>query len=180
MNDSNLYTKIEMPEGVEVKLEGTTLHVKGPKGDISRPFADPVLERKVSGNAVELSYLRDTKAQKRKLNSTIAHVKNMIKGVNEGFTYTLKICSGHFPMSVNLKNGVFEVKNFVGESVPRRLKIIEGVDVAVNGDDITVQANNKEKAGQVAASIEKLCKRPGFDKRIFQDGIYITAKPTRY
>jgi len=50
----------------------------------------------------------------------------MIRGVTEGYTYKLKICSGHFPMNVSLKGDVLEIKNFIGESVPRKLKIKEG------------------------------------------------------
>jgi large subunit ribosomal protein L6 len=100
----------------------------------------------------------------------------MIKGVQEGFTYKLKICSGHFPMSVALKGNTFEIKNFIGEKVPRTLKIKQGADVKIEGDQITVHATDKELAGTTAGAIEKLTRRPGFDKRIFQDGIYITEK----
>ena len=79
-------------------------------------------------------------------------------------------------MNVSLKGDVLEIKNFIGEKVPRTLKIRPGASVKINGDEIVVEAINKEIAGQTAGSIEKLTKRPGFDKRIFQDGIYIVEK----
>ena len=70
----------------------------------------------------------------------------------------------------------FIIKNFLGESVPRKIKIPVGVKVKIAGDQVTVEADTKEAAGQVAASIEKLTVIKGRDLRIFQDGIYITYK----
>jgi large subunit ribosomal protein L6 len=56
------------------------------------------------------------------------------------------------------------------------LQIKEGATVKVEGDLINVTSTNKETAGQVSADIEQLTRRPGYDKRIFQDGIYIINK----
>ncbi len=100
----------------------------------------------------------------------------MLRGVTEGHTYKLKVCSGHFPMSVSVKEGVLEVKNFIGEKVPRRLMIKDGVTVTAEGDVIVVTGHDKERVGNQAAAIEQLMRRPGFDRRIFQDGIYLTEK----
>ena len=46
----------------------------------------------------------------------------------------------------------------------------------MDGENITVESADKELAGQTAADIETLTKRPGFDKRIFQDGIWMVSK----
>jgi predicted PurR-regulated permease PerM len=80
------------------------------------------------------------------------------------------------PMTAAVKGNMFEVKNLFGESKPRLLKLIPDVTVKVNATEITVEGIDKEKVGQTAASIESLTKRPNFDKRIFQDGIYIVSK----
>ena len=79
-------------------------------------------------------------------------------------------------MSVSSKDGKFEVKNFIGERIPRVYKLMDNVEVKIEGDIIVVSSANKEVAGQTAASIEQLCKRPGFDSRTFQDGIYLIEK----
>ena len=50
------------------------------------------------------------------------------------------------------------------------------MSVKVEAKDVIVESVDKELAGETAASIEELTKRPGFDKRIFQDGIYIYYK----
>lgn len=148
----------------------------GPKGELSREILARKLTISANSEALTIEAKDATQQQKNLLFTYKAHIKNMIRGVLEGFTYKLKICSGHFPMNVTLKGNELEVKNFIGEKVPRHLNIKEGADVNIEGDQITVTSNSKEIAGQVAADIEQLCKRPGFDKRIFQDGIYITEK----
>ena len=102
-----------------------------------------------------------------------------MKGANEGFVYRMKICSGHFPMNVSNTKEEFSVKNFLGEKVPRVLKIKPGVDVKIEGDAVIVESNSKELAGQTAANIEKLTKIKNRDLRVFQDGIYITEMAGR-
>jgi large subunit ribosomal protein L6 len=79
-------------------------------------------------------------------------------------------------MKITYKNNVLEVKNYMGETVPRTLTIKPGVDVVVKEPEITVTSPNKELAGTTAAAIEQLTKRANFDRRVFQDGIYITSK----
>lgn len=176
MKHEELLETIKVPEGCTFTLNNKLMSVKGPKGELSRSVPDKKIKIDVKGNEVVLSYKNATKREKRMLLTTRAHINNLIKGVLEGFVYKLKICSGHFPMNVSLKGDVLEIKNFIGEKVPRTLKIGTGASVKINGDEIVVEALDKEVAGQTAASIEKLTKRPGFDKRIFQDGIYITEK----
>ena len=88
----------------------------------------------------------------------------------------MKIVYSHFPITVEIKDNFVIIKNFIGEKVPRILKLKEGAKVTVNGDVIEVESIDKELAGQVSADIEKMTKRAHFDKRIFQDGIYIIEK----
>ena len=79
-------------------------------------------------------------------------------------------------MTVSVSDTELVIKNFLGEKVPRKVKIKQGVKVNVDGSQLTVQGPDKEITGQVAADIEQATRRPGFDKRIFQDGIYIIDK----
>lgn len=171
-----LQEKIALPSGVTVSVTGTNVHVKGPKGESTRIIGSRNVVFKVEGNQVTVSAHHATKNDKRMLQTNAAHLRNMIKGAHEGHVYKLKICSGHFPMSVTLKGDLFEVKNFIGEAVPRQLKVRQGVKVTIAGTDITVESPNKEWAGSQAAAIELLTRRPGFDTRVFQDGIYIVEK----
>ena len=120
-----------------------------------------------------------TLRHKRLINTYKAHLKNIFKGVTAGHSYVLKICSGHFPMNVALKGKNLEVKNLFGETIPRVLEIPEGAQVKVEGDKINVTGIDKELVSRCAAGIEQLTRRPGFDKRVFQDGAYIIEKDGR-
>lgn len=168
--------KVDIPEGVTVTVTDNVVSAKGPKGEVSKKLEAPGTEIKVEEGAVALVAKDANKVQKNLLFTFKAHVKNLLIGANEGYSYKLKICSGHFPMTVAVKGNTVEIKNFIGEKVPRVLTLKEGAEVKINGDDIEVTSVNKEIAGQVAADIEKMTRRPGFDRRIFQDGIYITEK----
>ncbi len=123
-----------------------------------------------------LNAKKANKKGKKVIETFKAHIKNLLKGVSEGHKYLLKICSGHFPMAVSSTKEEITIKNFLGEKVPRKLKIKEGAIVKVEGDQIVVEGSNKEIAGQVSADIEQLTRRPGYDSRIFQDGIWLVSK----
>ncbi|MGV8168565.1 MAG: 50S ribosomal protein L6 [Candidatus Nanoarchaeia archaeon] len=176
MEKEGIQETIAFPSNCEFKQDKTIITIKGPKGEITRTLPDKQIKLIKQGEELIIKYEKSSKREKKNLFTTRAHLKNMVKGVQEGFTYKLKICSGHFPMSVAIKNNVLEIKNFIGEKVPRTLKLKQGADVKIEGDTITVHALDKELAGTTAGAIEKLTRRPGFDKRIFQDGIYITEK----
>ncbi len=176
---SGLEVIIELGEGVKAQLENRELTVTGPKGEIKRKIIEPAINFNITSEHIKISTKKDSKSQKKALNTLTAHLNNLVKGVKEEYVYKLKICSGHFPMNVSVKGDVFEIKNFIGEKVPRTLKIMSGAQVNIQGEIIEVKSINKEVAGQVAASIEKLTRRPNFDKRIFQDGIYIIEKDGR-
>ena len=79
-------------------------------------------------------------------------------------------------MNVSMSGAQFIVKNFLGEKIPRVLHIKEGAKVTISGTEVVVESINKEIAGQVSADIEQLCRITNRDRRIFQDGIYITQK----
>lgn len=176
MNIELLKGTVNIPSGVTVTEKQGTFTVKGPKGEVSRRVYQERLDFAVEGDTVTVSSKNATKREKTILFTTVAHIKNLVQGVTEGHSYKLKVCSGHFPMAVAVKGDVFEVKNFLGEAVPRRLKLNPKIKVAVEGVVVTVDGVDVEETGQQAARIEALCRRVGFDKRVFQDGIYITHK----
>lgn len=170
---------VEIPEKAEAKLAGRVLTIKGPKGELSREILFPRILLDVERNKISLSSKNATKREKTQFGTIKAHIKNMIKGVLEGHVYKLKICSGHFPMNVSATADALTVKNFLGEKVPRVVKIKKGVKVTVDGTEVTVEGTDIEKAGQAAADIEQLTRITNRDIRIFQDGIYITRKSKR-
>lgn len=171
-----LIKETELPEGVIAELKERFLLVKGQTGEVKREIKHPDISIKIENKKIILRHMANTKEAKKMLGSLTAHIKNMIKGSLQKHVYTLKICSGHFPMNVNVTNNKLTVKNLLGEKVPRVLQLKEGADVKVEGDMIYVTSINKETAGQVSADIEQLTRRPGYDGRVFQDGIYLVNK----
>jgi large subunit ribosomal protein L6 len=176
MRIENYSETVELPEKVSAQVADGMVTVKGPKGELSRSFRNPKIAVATEGGEVKFTAALFTKKEKTQLGTFIAHLKNMLKGVTEGHEYTLKVCSGHFPMNVTCTNNQLIVKNFLGEKVPRILRLGTSVKVIVEGDKITVQSISKDGAAQTAASMELLTRRTSFDKRIFQDGIYIVNK----
>jgi len=170
---------IEIPEGVEVNLEGKTLNVKGKEGEIKKTFNIVKLVFEIKENQIVIGNKKATKSEKRMMNTIASHIKNMIKGVQEKYEYKLKICFSHFPITVEVQGNEAIVKNFLGEKIPRKVKILEGVEVKVDKEIITITSHNKELAGQTAANFEKATKVGARDRRVFQDGIFITSKNGR-
>jgi large subunit ribosomal protein L6 len=168
--------EIEIPEGVEVKVEYRTLSVKGPKGENQKTLLHPYISASVKDNKVTLLVKNANKKDKTMMGTFQAHVRNLIQGIHEGFVYKIKVCSGHFPMTLTKEDEVVVINNFMGEKVPRKAKILPGVEINIEGDIITISSFDKEKAGQSAANIELATRRSGFDKRVFQDGCYVIEK----
>lgn len=171
-----LTKRVELPEGVTAEIAGETVKIKGPKGEVERNLVFPTLKIKQEGNQLVLEPIKFTKKEKTMINTFESHLKNMIKGVTEGYVYKLKICSGHFPMNVAVNGNEVIVKNLFGEKIPRKAKIEEGVQVKINGTEVEIEGVDKEKVGQTAGNIEQSCRITNRDRRIFQDGIWITHK----
>ncbi len=172
----DLEKEIVMGEGVQATLEGPVLKVKGPKGEVERNFLHPKIVLEIKDNKIVFHVKKATKKEKKEISSFASHTKNMVEGVVEPHVYKLKICSGHFPMNVAVSGRELVIKNFLGESVPRKVLLPEGVDVKINGTEIVVSSPNKESSGHAAAKIESLCRITDRDRRIFQDGVYIIHK----
>ncbi len=172
----NITNEIGIPNGVNVSVSDNVLLVKGPKGEIKKEMNQHIISIKVEHQKIMFESKRNTKEDKKIMGSLVAHFKNMLRGSMENHNYVLKICAGHFPMNVSVSGSKLIVKNFLGEKVPRTLELKHGADVKVEGDIIKVTSASKETASQVSADIEQLTRRPGFDTRVFQDGIYIINK----
>lgn len=168
---------VDVPQGVTVEVSGTSVKIKGPKGECSRTFVVPHVDISKKAEGIVLSAKNATKREKSKINSVRSHLKNMIAGVQSPYVYVLKVCSGHFPMNITLAGNKFSVKNFLGEKVPRVSEIPQGANVKVEGDKITVTSVDLEVAGKTASNLEQLTRIARRDRRIFQDGIHLVQKP---
>ena len=175
----DLNETLEIPQGVTFDyVEGYAI-VKADKNEVKKKIYHPSVELKKQDNNVVLSAKNASKREKKLIGTYKAHLNNMFHGLKEGFTYTLKICSGHFPMNVSVNNNVFTVKNLFGEKIPRTFDVPQWVSIKVEGENVVVSSPDKDLAGHTAASIEQLCRITNRDRRIFQDGIWIIEKGKR-
>ena len=171
-----LTTRIEIPEGVEVSVDGSKVTVKSGDKKNEREFDLLSIKLEKKGNEIILEEKKASKKEKRRMNTIASHIKNMLKGIKEKFEYKLKICFSHFPITVELKGNEAIIKNFLGERFPRRVKMPEGANIKIDKEIITVDSYDKEIAGQAAANFEMVTRIVNRDRRIFQDGIFITSK----
>ncbi len=174
-----LEVEVPLTQGTTANYTDSMITIKGPKGEISKKLRFPNVYVKVESNNVLIGTKRFTQNEKKIIHTYRAHIKNLIKGVNEGFIYNLIVVFTKFPITVELKGSKFNVKNFLGEKVPRSLEIPTDVKVEIKDKKIIVSGIDKEKTGQVSASIEQLTKISHLDRRVIQDGIFITEKPHR-
>lgn len=170
-----LFVEIEIPEGVTVSLDNGTFTIKGHEGEVNKKINLDKLDVEI-GNIIKIGNIKATKREKRMMNTICSHLENMIQGVKEKWEYELKICFGHFPFTVKQEGNKVIIKNFLGEKINRKVKLIKGVDVELGKEIIKLRSVDKELAGQCAANFEAATKIKGRDKRIFQDGIYIIKK----
>ena len=169
--------EIEIPESTAIEIEDGEIRARGTFGEVKRTLSYPLIEITKKENKIILSSRKQTKTVKMFMNTYKAHIQNMIKGINEPFTYQLKICSGHFPRVVTMENRRIVIKNFLGEKIPRKTQVIPPeVNLKIEGDLITITSPDKESAGCVASDIEQATRITGKDRRRFQDGIFLVEK----
>jgi large subunit ribosomal protein L6 len=168
--------KVKIPDGVKVQLEGTTLKVAGPKGELERNVRFPQVTITIDGKEVVIA----TESRKKEITAMVgtfeAHTKNMCRGVLDGFEYRMKVVYSHFPIQLKLLGNKLEISNFLGEKKARYAKIEPGVSTKVASDEVVLTGINRELVGTTAANIEHATHIRNRDPRVFQDGIYIVQR----
>ena len=171
-----LLTKVAVPEGVTVEVSPSSFKAtaNGKTNERTFKFKGVELAKEDSEIAVKLKLER--RDHRAKGLAIAAHLKNMMKGVKDGFEVKLSAVHSHFPMNITAKGELVEIVNFLGEKKARKSKILPGCQVEVKGKDIVVKGHDKEAVGQTAANLEKATRMTKKDRRRFQDGIYIVKK----
>jgi len=167
---------IEVPNGVEVKVNGRIVSVKGEKGELTKDFSEAPVSVQFEGKEIKVQANWPRKREAALVGTVCSHIQNMITGVTKGYTYKLKIVFSHFPISVKVKENMVSIENFTGERSPRWARIMGNVRVSAKEDDVIVQGVNIEDVSQTAANIEHATKVKRKDPRIFLDGIFIYEK----
>ena len=145
---------VEIPSGVEVKLSGTTVSVKGPKGELKRDL-HPRMRISHEGNTITVQRESDHRLDRSLHGLTRTLVSNMVTGVTKGFERVLEINGVGYKAEVK---GSVLVLN-MGYSHPVNFELPKGVSATVEKlTTIKLASIDKELVGQVAANVRSVRK----------------------
>ncbi|MEK6858853.1 MAG: 50S ribosomal protein L6 [Nanoarchaeota archaeon] len=167
---------VTIPQGVTCALHGRSLACSKGSVSVSRAFSIPGSSVEVREGSIVLTALRANRRTRAYLKTARAHIMNLFEGLSTPYVYELEICNVHFPMTVKVEGNKFVVTNFLGEKEKRMATIVPSTVVEVKGSKVFVSSPNLEAAGQTAANIEKATRILKRDRRVFQDGIFLTSK----
>lgn len=141
---------VSVPKGVQIDVNGMTVKVKGPKGELSRTFVAPVTIAMNNGE-LQVSRPSDAPAVRALHGTTRALINNMVTGVSQGFTKSLVVEGVGYRAEMKGKQLVMAL----GYSHPVPVDPPDGITFAVDEKTktITVSGIDKEVVGQVAADL---------------------------
>ena len=145
---------VQIPAGVTVTVNGTNVHVKGPKGELDRTFSD-LVTIKEEGEEILVSVNDDSREANAQHGLTRTLIHNMVLGVSEGFMKQLELTGVGYRVALKGK----DLDLSLGYSHPVIHKAPENITFEVpDNTHINVKGISKEQVGQVAAEIRM--KRP--------------------
>ena len=145
---------IAIPEKVEVTIDGATLTVKGPKGELTRDFKMDIISLEKTDEGIALTQKEDSTFGQSLLGTYASHVRNMIEGVTNGYEKKLILDGVGFRVAVAGKN----LDMALGFSHPVSVEIPEGLTVTAEKNNVTVQGIDKESVGSFTAMVRGLKK----------------------
>jgi len=144
---------VDIPSGVQVDLKGSNVHIKGPKGELSRVFSS-LIGIKMENNQLNITRNSEEPAERALHGTTRAVLANMIHGVSKGFEVVLEVEGVGYRAEMDGKNLALHV----GYSHPVKMEPPMGVTFETDPKtrQIKVLGFDKELIGQVAANIRKV------------------------
>lgn len=140
---------IEVPQGVEVKMDGNTVTVKGPKGELTRSLHSDITVN-IQENEITFERPSNNKEHRALHGTTRSLISNMVIGVHKGFEKTLDIIGVGYRAQMQGKKLVLNA----GYSHPVEIEAAEGIEIEVpKNTQIIVKGIDKELVGAVAANI---------------------------
>ena len=162
---------VAIPSGVDVTVDGSTVTVKGGKGELTRTFKDIISIKVEDGNVI---VERPDDSREAKSLHGLTRIHNMIIGVSEGYSKKLELVGVGYRAA--LKGTDLELQ--LGYSHPVVVPAPENITFEVPSQtEIIVKGISKEQVGQVAANIRAWRKpEPYKGKGIRYEGEYVRRK----
>jgi large subunit ribosomal protein L6 len=143
---------IPVPKGVTIAIDGNTVKVKGPKGELTRAFAHGITVGQ-EGETLSVKRISDEENHKALHGLSRTLLANMVEGVTKGYQKTLEISGVGYKAEVK----PFGLQLALGFSHPIQYKAPAGVKLtAPQPTTIVIDGADKEKVGQVAAELRSL------------------------
>jgi len=163
---------IATSSNVQVKIDGSTINVKGPKGELSREIHPDISVKHVDNRIIVER--KDDEKESRALHGLFRSlINNMVTGVTEGFTKVLEVKGTGYKFAMSGKKIGFSL----GFSHPCEMEIPKGVSADVKPNELTLTSADNELLGNFAATIKKLRPvEPYKGKGIFFKGETIRRK----
>jgi len=139
---------IVIPDGTTVVVSGNSVTAKGPQGELGREMSH-LVNINIEGNAISFSTKNNTLEARSSIGTTAAHLKNMIKGVNEKYVKKLILDGIGYKMEVQGEN----IKFALGFSHPVIMAIPKGITVTIEKNVMSIVGANKEDVGSFAAKV---------------------------
>jgi len=185
----HLKNEVGIPSDINVVIDGKRVKIQGPLGVIEKDFSHlhNIIIEKGDDNKIIIESWFPLKKEQSLVNTVASHLKNAFIGVQKGYRYKMKIVYAHFPMSLKVdeKNNIVIIENFLGSRDKKYAKILPGVKVKVQKDDVIIEGIDIDAVGQTAANIHLAAKLRG-KRRLsphgreggpgILDGIYLYAK----
>jgi large subunit ribosomal protein L6 len=169
--------EVAIPSAVKVTREGSFIAVKGKLGTVKKDFLRVPATITIEGDKIVIKPYGKRKKDLAVTNTAKSILTSMIKGVEKGYSYKVKIIFAHFPIAVKVKGKEVHVENFFGERSARVARIQgDATKVEVQGEDVVVKGPSLEDVSQTAANIEQSTKIKDKDQRVFLDGLYVYAR----
>jgi large subunit ribosomal protein L6 len=141
---------IPIPDKVTVTIEGQSVSVKGPKGQLSRVLVPEVTAEQDGSDTLHVKRRNESRVARQRHGLSRTLVANMVEGVSQGFQKRLEIQGVGYRAQVQGKNLILSV----GYSHPVTIEPPEGIQIAVeNNTNVVVSGIDKEIVGNIAASI---------------------------
>lgn len=177
MSTNEHISTLEIPEGISVTLDERIMSVKGKLGTVKKDFTKLPAFLTIENNILKIEPYGKRRKDFAISKTAQSIVNNMIKGVQNGYKYKMKIVFAHFPITVKIKDGKVHVENFFGERKARISNIVgDSTKVAIEGDDIIITGPHLEHVSQTAANIELSTRVKNKDQRVFLDGVYVYSR----
>ena len=143
---------ITVPAGVTVKLDGHTMHVKGPKGELTRTLHNSMII-KVDGATITVTRPSDESLHKSMHGLTRTLIANMVEGCAKGYSKSLEITG----VGYKAEPKPFGLQLALGFSHQIQVKAPAGIKLsAPQPPQVLIEGADKEKVGQIAAEIRSL------------------------